>query len=352
MPFSGIVTCHRVPLALAAIFLICLPASAQKSSTPPAGPYILNHRRTVTPAGWKNRTIKLQLGQEFSILMPAAKFRPNKLVLSQDILNFNGYQHVSPVIMREKSKASGRITFRSVAPGRESISIYHEIVGGVIQQTPFCVFNIAVEHPKRQTSPNPFVESTLDGHADLLKLSRVPFSDPTFRTAFGELYSRHLNAQNVTPERQHAVLTAIRHFIPEAVKWFQKSPSGPLYLQIRAAGMTGSPELAKYFESRLDNLDPMTNASAYNAYLLAFAQLRGEASVRKIAPLAGTAPARDARFFEEALRIATWNRFLLDEPRTRPFQDSGGKNSIITAWELWWKTRGVQVDWATVTDTR
>jgi len=52
--------------------------------------------------------------------------------------------------------------------------------GGVIQQTPFCVFNIAVEHPKRQTSPNPFVESTLDGHADLLKISRLPFSGAVY----------------------------------------------------------------------------------------------------------------------------------------------------------------------------
>jgi len=334
------------------VFLVSFPASAQKSSTQPAGPYILSHRRTVTPAGWKNRTVKLQFGQEFSILMPPAKFRPNKLVLSRDILSFNGYQHVTPVIMRENSKASGRITFRAVAAGRESISIYNEIPGGVIQQTPYCVFNIVVERPKRSTNRNPFVETTLDGHADLLKISRLPVSDPAFRTAFGELYGRHLNAQDVTPERQHAVLTTIRHLIPEAIKWFQNSPSGPLYPQIRAAGMTGSPELAKHFEGRIDILDPVNNASEYNASLLAFAQLRGEASVKKIAPLARSAQARNTRFFKEALRIATWNRFLFDVPRTRPFQDSGGKESIMTEWELWWKTRGVQIDWTRVEGAR
>ena len=333
----GIVTSHRVPLALTAVFLVGLPASAQKSSTQPANPYIVSHRRTVTPTGWKNRTVKLQFGQEFSILMPAAKFRPNKFVLSRDVLSFNGYPHVSPVIMQKNSNANARVTFRAVAPGRDCISIYREIAGGVIQQTPFCVFNIVVDHPKRQTNPNPFVETTLEGHADLLKISQMAFSDPAFRTAFGDLYERHLHAQNVSPERQHAVLTAIRHVTPEAIKWFRSSPPGPLYLQIRAAGMTGSPELAKHFGSRLDNLDAVRNASEYNASLLAFAQLSGEASVKKIAPLAATARARNARFFEEALRIATWNRFLQDVPPTRPFQNSGGSESIMTVWQSWWK---------------
>lgn len=66
--------------------------------------------------------------------------------------------------------------------------------------------------------------------------------------------------------------------------------------------MPQSPALVKYFESRLDNLDPVNNASEYNASLLAFVQLSGEASVKKIAPLARSAPARNTRFFEETLR--------------------------------------------------
>lgn len=336
----------RILVVLCGVVLADGLAFAQKSSVQPPKTFTVNHRRTTSSANWKNRTIRLQFGQELSIVMPPARFRPNRLLISRELLSQHGYQHVSPVLLRQKSKATAVVTWLAVAPGRESISIFHEAAGGVPQRTPFSVWSIEVTSPKEQTNPSPFVETPLSQHADLLLTSRLALTDDTFRRELGALYDRHLNTEGVTPERQHAVLTAIRQLSPESRKWFKTAPRGPIYMQIHAAALSGNHGLADDFESRLDDLNPAQNASEFNASLLAFAQLAGESSVARVVELSNAATARNERFFEEALRIATWNRFLKDAPPRAIFVDSyRGDGSIFAAWRTWWSTDGRQIDW-------
>jgi len=336
---------------LTLLFSLTGPVSARSEQAPgklqSAKPLILNQRRSFTPASWQNRTIRLTVGQDCAVLLPPAKFRPNRWLVSREVLSKEGYQHMLPVIARVNPNVAGRVTFRAISPGREAVSVFHLEHGGVPRRTPFSVLlfevsDVSTEIQKQLTT------AQLKGHPDLLKAAQLRATSPAFRKQLADFYEGKLHAENVTPERRVAVLAAIRTLAPEVNTWFQTAPREPLYLQRRAAGLTGSDDLRKYFQSQLKTLSPARQASAFNSTLLAFALLGGESAVPELIPYSSPASGARANFVDEALRLATWNRFLKDAAPKRPFHENhGGPDSLFEAWKTWWTTRGSRLDWKT-----
>jgi len=331
--------------------LCCLagPVSAGPEQAPgqlqSVRPLILDQRRSPGPARWQNRKIRLTVGQNLTVLLPPEKFRPNRWLISREVLSKAGYQHMLPVITREQLTVAGRVTFRAISPGREVVSVFHLEHGGVPRRTPFSVLLFEVSDVAADIRQQ-LTTAQLNDHPDLLKAAQLQATNPAFRQRLGDLYERQLHARNVTPERQVAVLAALRTLAPEVNRWFQTSPREPLYLQRRAAGLTDNADLRKYFQSQLKTLSPARQASAFNSTLLAFALLGGESAVPELIPYSSPASGARANFVDEALRLATWNRFLKDAAPKRTFHENhGGPDSLFEAWKTWWTTRGSGIEW-------
>lgn len=341
---------------LRSLLVLCLIASLTGSvraeskkapaKTKPVRPVIFDYRQFRSPDQWRqDRTIKLKVGQEFSVRLPPQTLRPTHWLVSREVLSHAGYQHVLPVIARE-GKRLDRITWRALHPGREVISVFHLADGGVPVRTAFCVFRIEVS-PVDETAQRQLTAAQVQGHPDLLKLTQLRATSFDFGKQLSDLYTFKLYAEDVTPERRVAVVAAIRTLGPEIHKWFETSPREPLYVQRRAAGLTGNDDLRKHFETQLTKLSPSRQASAFNSTLLAYAQLGGEAAVPKIAPFSDPASGARSNFVDEALRLATWNRFLKDAAPTVPFHGNhGGPNSLFEDWKKWWVAKGSKIKWA------
>lgn len=339
----------RSLLALSLILLLSSNAAAESKKAPAkskaAKPAILNYRQFRSPVQWQqDRIIKLSVGEEFSVLLPPQKFRPNHWLVSREILSHSGYQHVMPVIAREGQRPD-RMTWRAISPGREVVSVFHLLDQGVPVRTPFCVLQIEVS-PVDAKTQRQRTAAQLNGHPDLLKLTQLRSTSFDFGKQLSNVYTFKLYAENVSPERRVAVIAAIRQLGPEIHKWFQTSPREPLYVERRAAGLTNNDDLRKYFESQLPKLSPTRQASAFNSTLHAFAQLGGESAVPKIVPFTDPASGARANFVDEALRLATWNRFLKDAAPTQPFHGNhGGPNSLFVDWKTWWTAKGSKINW-------
>lgn len=324
---------------------VCAESKKAPAKTKPTRPVILDYRQFRSPDQWQqDRAIKLKVGQEFSVRLPPQTLRPTHWLISREVLSHAGYQHVLPVIAREGNRLD-RITWRALHPGREVISVFHLADGGVPVRTPFCVFRVEVSAVDEKTQRQ-LTAAQLQGHPDLLKLTQLRATSFDFGKQLSELYTFQLYAENVTPERRSAVVATIRTLGPEIHKWFETSPREPLYIQRRAAGLTGNDDLRKHFETQLPKLSPSRQASAFNSTLLAYAQLCGEGAVPKIAPFSDPSSGARANFVDEALRLATWNRFLKDASPARPFHGNhGGPNSLFEDWKKWWVAKGSKIKW-------